>query len=443
MNKKTKDAISQNGTGNLAFLKSKDITVNQIQAFDQLNKLISQGDHNAAIELVSQMKEFVENQHPAAPHYKYEFSKDTQGNNVLSHVPAYPEAAYLHPLKGKFSYVFPERYKGFKNMNELLNYSYGKQQSIELDVVSLKTWVDETIIDEHHKDEFSSMKLTLIPKEFPAPTPMKLYLKDNSWAIDYLEMGVTEIDGPNVKIDNNKQENCPFYVSFKINIEKSGADFSINIKDEFENNVEDLLLFKEFIQISTDKDKSSIALKMLKENDDLMIANEWGFNEDISNESEDFISFLKMLKHIEDSLSIKFNLPRTGVTQGDMRIVELACASIENNCVKYELDDVFKVKISDAQQIEEILTLNEEKPNGFTLNLYNKMSTPIMLFGTPLDFSVFAQGLEEVKLEDAEKLRKKLKVKDDDEELNVNLVPIGKDSYLYEMLMDELPDENV
>jgi hypothetical protein len=435
MIKKIKNVISQLGTGNIAILKSKNVTVNNVQAMDELSKLIQKGNWLSAAKLLLQMKKFVNSQHAAAPHYKYEFSEDKNGNIVTSIIPAYPEAPILHPLKGSFSFLLPENYKKFNNIKELLNYSYGNQENIELDVVAFKTWVDETIIDEHHKEDFATMKLTLIPKGFPLPTPMRLYLKGHSWSIDYLEIGVTKIDGSIIVMDNNKQKGAPFYVQFIIDIADSSADMKIEINDEFLSSVKHLLMFKEFVQLSNKKSRYELALKMLKEDSDLFIAKEWNFNEDNSDETEEFLELLRKLSHIEEKLQVNFTLPNDGfITEKEFNIINLIYSSVNNDSLKEKLTKIYSVKMKDENEIASLISLDKSRKDGFSICFNNHFNDPISLFCVEFSFNIYQIFLDNVSLKDADSLKRKLAMKDNEEELIVKFKPIDTGAYVFKRL---------
>jgi hypothetical protein len=442
MIKKFKNAISQLGSGNIAILKSKNVTVNNVQAMDELNKLIQKGDIIGAARLMFQMKKFVNSQHPAAPHYKYEFNEDSNGNIVTSIVPAYPEAPLLHPLKGSFSFILPEKYKKFTNMKELLTYSYGNQEKIDLDVVAFKTWVDETIIDEHHKKDFTTMKLTLIPKEFPPPTPMRLYLKGHSWSIDYLEIGVTKIDGSVIVMDNGKQNAAPFYVQFMIDIADSRADMKIEINDDFLSSVKHVLMFKEFVQLSNSKARHDLALKMLREDSDIFVAKEWHFNEDKSDESEEFLELLRRLSDIEEKLKVSFTIPHDGfITENEYNLIMLVYSSVNSGSLKDKLTNIYSLKMRDGNEIKSLLSLHKSRKDGFSLCLNDHCIEPLSLFGLELPFNLYQIFLENVTLKDADLLEKKLALKDNDEELLVKFQPVKSGACLYQRLVIDTEQE--
>jgi len=439
MIKKFKNVISQFGTGNIAILKSKHVTVNNIQAMDKLNELIQKGNWIGAAKLMFQMKKYVDSQHPAAPHYKYEFSEDESGGIWKTIVPAYPEAPVLHPLKGNFRFILPEKYRRFKNMAELLHNSYCNQENIELDAIAFKTWVDETIIDDLHKKDFASFKLTLIPEKFPPPTPMRLYLKGHAWSIDYLEIGVTKIDGSTIFIDNHKQKNVPFYVQFIIDITGSRAEMKIEIKEDYLRSVRDVLIFKEFAHLSNKRTRHKLALKLLKEDSDIFIAEEWNFNEDKSDETMEFLKLLKKLKYLEEELQGNFTLPIHGfITENEAYLIDIIYSSLINHTFKEKLTETISVKIKEEKEIASLLSLQSKKKNGFSISLNNYIDEPVSIFGFVFPFNIHQILLEKVSLKDAELLERKLAIKDEDEELIVKFKPVGKSSYVIQKFSNEI-----
>lgn len=248
-----KNSVIQKGMGNLSIFKSKNITINQMQVMDQMQQYLHKGDIENAALLLKQMEDFVHSQHPCAPFWKYEFGIDENGKSYIGHVPAFADAAKKMPLTGMMKVIIPPKYQKFTNMESLLNFSYGTQQEIEFDLASLKTWIGETLIDEFVATENSNSKIIIKPSKFPPPLPMKLYLKDNSWSIDYLLIGVKQMLGSTITLSNHQQEGAPLEVEFIMDLKLSTATFNISINDVGSNSVKNIITFLEIIDKSKKK----------------------------------------------------------------------------------------------------------------------------------------------------------------------------------------------
>ncbi|WP_035400812.1 hypothetical protein [Bacillus sp. NRRL B-14911] len=427
---KIKNSVVQNGLGNLAIFKSPNVTVNQVQALDQLRSYTSSGEINQAADLIRQMKDFVDSQHPAAPYYKYEFGVNSEGEQYVSHVPAFPGAEKLRPLKGNVRLVIPEEYKHFKNMRELINYSYGMQQPLEMDVKSLKTWVGEDILEEFTEEENKKLRIKMIPNKFPPPSPMKIYLKDNSWSLDYIEIGVKQINGSKILMDNSQNVSCPFSISFEIDVERLSANFNILIRDESMNSVKQVLKFKELVEAGKPKKKPKLALKLLKDDTDVLVADNWKFNEKKNENTEEFIVYLRKLSQIEEDLNINFCLPERPLENWEVLNTELIYLSMKGEFHRQPFTTKFELYLDSDKDIERLFSVASVNSNCFNVNLELSRNENLEMFGADLMIKRQHVYLEGIQLDNLSKVRKKNELREKDESLRVIILPSRADSYI-------------
>jgi hypothetical protein len=429
-----KSDVSQSGNQNLAIVNSKNITVNQVQAADEMQRLVKEGKLNEAAELLSRIQKAASSVHPAYPHYRFEFGTDEKGNSTISHVPNYPEAVERYPFQGSMRFVLTEKYKRFKNMQELVQHSYEKQEKIELDALSFKTWVGDTILDEFSKDNFKSMKLTLTPQKFPPPTPMRLFLKNDSWGIDYLEIGVTEIDGSIVKMDNSKQKGATIFVSFVIDMDKETAKFNIKIKEEYIHRVKEELIFTELL-LASKKKSNSLVLKFLETDADIIEANSWGFDEEIHDNLQYYAELLSKLKEIENHFQVEFKLDESGFSSEDIWVIELLYSFVIGRNLKRPFEP-WKTRMNNKQMIQQAIDMDDQKPQGFSFHGYHILDESIKLFECEFVFHKYEFFLEYIRLVNKEKLRKKLEFMDEGESLIIEFSGEEKRSFIYEKLIE-------
>lgn len=171
-------------------------------------------------------------------------------------------------------------------------------------------------------------------------------------------------------------------------------------------------MFKEFVQLSNKKSSHELALKMLKEDSDIFIAKEWHFNEDKSDETEEFLDLLRKLRQIEDKLQVNFTLPSHGfITENELNIINLIYSSVNNGSLKEKLTKIYSLKMRDGNEIASLLSLHKTRKDGFSICLNDHFNVPISLFGVEFSFNIYQIFLNNITLKDAELLDRKLAMK--------------------------------
>ncbi|MEX3745009.1 MULTISPECIES: hypothetical protein [Lysinibacillus] len=441
MFKKIKNSVLQRGMGNISIFKSKNVTVNQIQVMDQMQRYLQNGEVDNAVTLLKQMEDFVHSRHPCAPFWKYEFGIDKNGRKYISHVPAFAGAEKEMPLTGRMYVVIPSHYKKFKTMKNLLNFSYGMQQEIEFDLKSLKTWIGETLIDEFEATESSNTKIKLIPSEFPPPLPMKLYLKDNSWSIDYLLIGAERIEGSTITLSNHKQNDAPMAIELIMNLSLSTANFNIKLTDGGVNSVKYILKYLDLVDKSKKTSKPELALKLLENDTDVISSPNWDFNDNEETEPEVYIT-LKKVHHIEEEYSIEFMFPNRAFTDFELYIIDVLYHTVKDGYFRRDFKDSYTITIDNYSEIQKLLGIHD-KDSCLNFQLANPSNDPFELFGIkfkPVSNQVI---FDNVKLDMPEKLRMKSKLLDAGEHVNVKLIAYNDESYISERLIVEPINNNL
>lgn len=434
---KLKNSVLQNGYGNLSVFKSKNVTVNNIQALDQMQQYLQKGDFENAAALLKQMKNLVDSHHPCAPFWKYEFGIDENGRKYTSHAPSFPGAEKLKPLTGAMKIIIPSNYKKFKNMKELLNYSYGSQQEIEFDLKSLKTWIGDTLIDEFEAKENSGTRIKFIPSKFPPPSPMKLYLKDNSWSIDYLLIGVDKMVDSKINLSNHQQPDASMAVELIMDIDLSTARFNLTITDHGISSVKNVLSFHELIDKSQKANKPKLALKILENDTDVIIAPDWDFNNNGDPDSEEYINLLKKIYFIEQEFNIEFKLPNRNFINSELYYIDLIYNSLKGEHLRMNFKHSYSFTLHNQLDIQKLFKLHDiDSCLNVHLNIHNN-EQHFDLLGIkfkPINNSMF---LESVKLDKPDRLRIKSSLLDDGEHLNVKLLPYNSQCFISERLLVE------
>ena len=239
--------------------------------------------------------------------------------------------------------VIPTHYRKFKNMKALLDFSYGSQQVIEFDVESIKTWIGETLIEEFEANEKSETKVKFIPNRFSPPRPMKLYLKDNSWSIDYLQIGAEKMVDSIITLSNYHQKDAPLAVQLIMDISSTTAKFNITITEYGLSSVKNILKFQDLVDKSQKTNKPDLALKLLEEDTDVIVGFDWDFSNKGNSETKGFISFLKKIYYIEQEFNIEFKFQDQSYTKAELYFIDVVYNCLKDGDFKSNLKTVMSL----------------------------------------------------------------------------------------------------
>lgn len=414
-----REEITQKGDNNFALINS---TISVSTAGDELQKLFQEGKLVEASSLFQRMMRSVSAQHPAYPHWRYDMRLE-DGQTILSHVPNYPEAIERYPLKGNIKFQVPSKYIGINNVKELLQNAYGKQEEIELDVLSLKAWIGEHLIEDLVSSNVGQVKALLKPPPFPKPQPMKLYFKENHFSIDYLEIGVSRIEGQVITVDNKKQLNAKIYITIIFNLENNRSKFTMTINEMFKTDVEAHLLFNQFfLEASEGK---QFALKMLREGNDLFVSQQWTFDEQLPDNLDKYVKLLSELYDMQKEYEVSFSL-NEDMDGADLEKLFLLKLSAEGKARTGKYTG-YKMVMDKKDSIQRILEIDKENPEGNNLSLHTHDKT-ISFLGAVITFKDYIVEFNNAKLADHDKLKKKLELMEDGESISIEFVPASKDS---------------
>jgi len=406
--------ITQKGDGNFALVNS---TVNIVTPRDEIQKLLHEGKYLEATALFQQTMRSIQAQHPVYPHWRYEMQMQ-DGQAILSHVPNYPEAVEKYPMRGNIRFVIPENYRRFRNLEEMLKTAYGRQEEIEIDVLSLRTWIGDHLIDEKDSSQVGDIKAVLKPKPFPDPVPMKLYIKDSHYSVDYLEIGVTRIEGQIITLENSKQDDAKIYVKLVLDLTEGRSTFSIKIPDRFSYDVEANLLFNQFLfEVNSGK---KFAIKMLKQGNDLFVSEKWTLDDKLPENTGEFIHLLIDLLRLQESFDVTFNLSES-IDEEDLENIYLMKLSVEGKARTGTYTD-YKIHVSDRESITNIIELNDKSPSGNTLTMVSQGKT-ITLLGAVITFNEYQLEFQDAVLKNSDIVKKKLELMDEGESISLQFVP--------------------
>lgn len=246
-----------------------------------------------------------------------------------------------HEVKGMFLVKYNKFLSKFKNLSEVLNYSYLTQKPVTLEPVAFKLIIDGEIIQEfkypneddslliplefnseggieiatgyfeNNKNENTVLsELTIIPQEKSFDKSIRLENENFETIIDNLNVKVEDIinkDGVTTTIISNKnQENALVHITFKPSIDKEGNIVSNSTNFEIVDPSNALSIMYWINVMMKVKESRSLRARMVDGND-LLFEGVFNFDDEIDLEIEK--DLIQKILYIENKLNTKFNLP--------------------------------------------------------------------------------------------------------------------------------------
>ncbi len=432
-----KNTINQSGQNNLAIQNSEVHVI--VSIFDEIEHLAKQGKHKEVANLIKKIKDFVGTKHPFYPHYRY---KPVQIGNttVLEHEALTADAGEKYPLtyRGQFS-VSNKKLEGFNNIYELIEDAFFKQEEIEINMSSLTTWIGEQPVETPNLEEsFKDGEWVIVPNPLPNPLQLKLYIKGNPdiSLIDYLEMSISGKGGKDlIIIDNTRQKNAKLLVSLKLPFNQvkeydkiSNAKINVKINPNFQSNVEANRNLLHLFKLVTDGNKT-IAFKNLKEDNDFIVVSRFSFEGDTGDLDKDF-NFIERLYKIENHYNLSFTIPEK-IDKSDFESIEILEHAMVNKPLKKNLQEL-TVDFTDKTTLLNLIELFDSVENVKKLMI--EQSGPkarVELFDEVIPIEKVQTVYNSLRVEDLERLKRKLELMDEGESIKVILIP-GEDPEFYE-----------
>lgn len=419
---KFKANVKNNGDKNQNIVNSPGAILINHSVGEEIQRLIRTGRISEGIALLKQAMDGTSAQHPAYPHWRYDIDV-TDGKVTLSHVPNTPDAMKTHPLRGSMKLLLNEEVTSkFRNWNELLRFSYEKQMHFEFDALSFETWVGDKFIERFEDtDGTKKFKVRISPKEFPPPAPMRLYVLDSSISYDYLEIGLKEIDGDWLVMDNNKQANSPVFIEIKINPLSREASLNITLQEEYVTSAKAQLQFNKFLLEAKNK---QFALKFLKFDTDLFVAEKWNINIPDEKWTLQLIRFLSDIVDIENFYGVQFNLIDE-ITEEDEDAIYILKNAMNGDPVKGTFSH-FSMQIDNVESARNLVKLAEENPDGNILSFVFKEPC-INLLGERIYFVESEITCNATKVKNLSKLKRKVENMESGDSITVYFIPASKE----------------
>ncbi|OMF72491.1 hypothetical protein BK143_09490 [Paenibacillus peoriae] len=400
---------SQKGNNNV---NMQDFSVNVYEQKHDVIKLAAEGKFEEAADLLSVLLKGSVPTHPASPYWKYTPAIENE-TIVFKHTPTSKESFDKCPIKGKIFYDFPEKYKTYDSLNGVLKHSYEKQIPITLNIKMFETWIGDFLVEKRVSDSKRDLTIEFSPEKFPSPVPMKLYFTDGSFAIDYLEVGLIEIDDKVYIFDNSKEEGRK--IDFRLEANLNGiSKINLKINSLHRKDVQANYIMARYL-LEASKDKS-LALKLLKHDENLFVANKFSLDEPVPDSISDEIIFLSFLIQIEKRENFKFELPES-IDSTELETYYNLMRMIDEGKIEGKYTDV-TATIASKESLINLIKLDDKNPLGYKLT-FEKSEPYIELFGKKVLLKSQSIAYEGLKISNKDRLKRLVVDMEEGETFNV------------------------
>jgi hypothetical protein len=397
----------------------QNCTIIKNSTIDEIHKMMKNGDITGAIDLLKQQNKILGTYHPYYPDYSIEIKKIFDKEIPYSK-PASKHALKKYPplLKGKFN--IPTKYYGFRNLNELLSYSYRTQTDIEIDMVELKKMLGE--VEDPYQDEITTIldipggKWKIKPKQFPAAKPYRIATEDSEESFDYVLLRTTKISDNSEIFMSNIEQKTNLCIELVLNLRLKKIVLNLSINDEEDSDKKATLKFLKFIEQAGKGNKLSII--SLEKN--IVMAS--GVLDNVNyksgfNSIQEEIKFLENIIVIEEKYRRKIKIPKY-IDQDDFNSVEYLATGIRDGKVIGKWKD-FTNEIELVQESMDFWKSINEIP--FEIVLRAKIE--IIIFDERFEVPSLTRVLKSATFDNIDVLKNKINVLETGDILKVKLIP--------------------
>lgn len=378
-------------------------------------------DHNLALANAGHIEEVEKNfsaaikaissSHSLYPHYGYKL----ESQNTFISIPLTEAATKLYPPR--FNITASSVQLGDNQVNRIdsnvLSQAYRHQLPIHIDVVAAKKYLGDVLDPiQYEAEEMVGARVVMTPPEFPKAFPCSITF-DGNIGLDYLLLRTKEIlDDGTVIITNEEQQNFDYHVKLALNPTTRRLNFSI-----FPVNRSNaaFLYCRQLLKQAALANK--VAFKVLSLNTLLFEGTLDPF--DLSTLDLE-IAFLEKVVAIEKFFGTAFTIPEE-ITPNHHKTIDHLYSMIEfgkfsgkweNFTFTFIISDSFRQNIKEMPDVSCTLTYSGD--------------TDVELFGQTLKVPVH-RTINCARLVDLEKIKAKVSVLDDDDEIKLNYVPSEED----------------
>lgn len=359
-------------------------------------------------------------QHPLYPYYGYDYA---YGN--LKSIPLIPEAKEKYPEKYTFSgrIRVGEKYFGPGEGNPF-DYSYRHQLKLVMEVSTAKKYLGDMLDPiQEEAEELENKEIEITPPQFPRAFPCQLRIGNTTY-FDYILLRTQEIEDDGTLIINNREQGGHLFFEVKLNpkSDKDKLDFKISMQDA---DYRDMLVYWKFIRgLKANKD---LHIYVLNEATDLAagIVDADKRLEDIK-EIDDQIDLLERICDIEKYAEVKFDIVEC-ITKKQYNEIVWISNLIRNDKVESNWKEISLHGVVDENFRQHVLEMDNIE-YAFSYVCRGEQT----LLGVTFELD-FARYFKDARFADLDKVKQKINVLDDGDEIKFKLVA-GKDSTMVDTL---------
>ena len=391
---------------------------------DELIRLLSAGNIKDAMKILKMQDNIIGTTHPYYPDYTLEVKKIGEDYIPYSK-PLTQEAIEKYPpkIKGKFS--FSDKYKGFKDIKDLLDYSYKTQTEIEINNIELMKMIGDEVDPYQGEIELLLSKTKewkLKPKEFPEARPYKIVIEGSGISYDYILLRTTRIEDNKVFL-SNKEQGIDTGFNFIFDLKNKKITINIKLNQDVKATKKSLLKYLRFTKSALSKSKFSIiALEF-----DAVLAegnlDNFDYDSPFGNIDNE-ISFVEYITLIEDHYNTTIEIPEQ-IEEDDLEAVYYLGEALKYGEIKGSWKDgIFDFII--AEEFSGNIKNLGDKP--FDLSLVAPVK--VIIFEKEFPIPKIIRTFKNAQMKDLDKVKKKVEVLEDGDVIKVTFVAKGDNQYI-------------
>lgn len=399
--------------------------------YDELMKLLMAGDIEGAMNVMKMQEKALGVVHPNYPYYSLGIKRI--GNDLVPYSkPLTREALAKYPpkIKGKFS--FSDKYKGFNDIKDLLDYSYKTQTEIEINNIELMKMIGDEVDPYQGEVELLLSKTAdwkIKPKEFPEARPYKIVIEGSEINYDYILLRTTRIEDNKVFLSNNEQE-IDTEFNFVFDIKNKKISINIRLNQDVEITKKSLLNYLKFMKSALSRSNFLIIALEL----DAVLAegkiDNFDYDSPFGNIDNE-ITFVEYITFIEDHYNTTVEVPEE-IEKDDLEAVYYLGEALKYGEVKGTwTDGTFDFLIAN-DSTNNIKSLEDEP---FDLSLVAPVK--VVIFKEEFPIHKMVRTFKNAQMKDLDKVKKKIEVLEDGDTIKVTFIAKGDNQYIEQFFFNE------